>query len=299
MPPLSHPSVDCNFCDRCPDCNSISQFIAYESSRWSAQPEPRTPSTLSLWLPCVAGTPTPYGPTTPVLFPTAPNSPSCLIRPKDDAATLYYWPVTTTNGDFCKQDGTTVTPTPTASNGSPNTAMYDGMTLTSPTAVMVLPALSAHIKFRSHRRPEWTSVGPLYSSATVSIHPTSLSTVDHGGNRLSVGWDLTSYSLNYADFNTVPYSAYSRVYCEHSSFEDCARIWRDYVPKVGVPSEITRFRSEWEFCTAWGSVRPVLVPVTAGVSTSIGAPMITGRVEEEKQEKSDVIDDEARPSGGW
>ena len=51
-----------------------------------------------------------------------------------------------------------------------------------------------------------------------------------------------------------------------------------YAPKVGVPDKVTGLREEREFRTGWGSLRPVLVPVTAGVSTAVRveASRVTG-----------------------
>lgn len=271
MPPISNPSVDCHFCDRCNDCNALSQYISTESSKWSEQPEPRTPSTLSLRLPCAEGTPTPYGPTTPLAFPTAPNSPSCIIEPVGQpftsTATLFHWPVTTVSGDFCKQDGTTITPTQTIS-GKDNMAVYNGMTMTSPTAVLIIDAVSAVVEYRSNNRNHWTYFGSVHTAATFSIHPTALSSVNNFGVRLRVGSPLKSYSFNFADLNTVPYPTYSSVYCKRAT-DNCSMIWDEYAPKVGVPPELTALRSEWKYCTAWGSVRPMVVPVTGGVTTTV------------------------------
>lgn len=294
MPPLTYSSVDCGFCDRCADCNSISQFIAYSSSVWSQQLEPRTPSTLSLWLPCAAGTPTPYGPTTPVIFPTATNGPSCLIRPVQNEGTLFYWPVTTVSGDFCKQNGSTVTPTPTASDSSPNTAVYNGLTLTSPTAVLVIDALSAIVQYESRRRSSYTSLGPEYTSATISLHPSSISTVTYGGQRLRVGQPLSSYSLNFADLNTVPYSVYSKQYC-NNEYGNCERIWKVYTPKVGVPTGLDELKPDWKFCTGWGSVEPQLVPVTPGVTTSVSKTADATRPQETS---ADEVEGEERNGNG-
>ncbi|KAH7130652.1 hypothetical protein B0J11DRAFT_258262 [Dendryphion nanum] len=290
MPPRSHPDVDCGFCDRCADCNSLSQFIAYSKSLWSQQPEPRTPATLSLLLPCVAGTPTPFGPTTPLTFPTALHSPSCLIIPPSEPdATLFFWPVTTTSGDFCLQNGKTIAPTPTIP-GQANTAVYNNLTLTSPTAVLIIPTLTAHLQYTSNRRSTyWTSFGAAHTSASFSLHPSAISSVDHGGNRLRVGSPLTSYSFNFADLNTVPYEKYSSVICGHSEYGNCERIWQAYRPKIGLDREgMGRLRKEWEFCEGWGSVRPVTVPVTAGVTTSVVVAVVaeaTGLAREESLDR--------------
>jgi hypothetical protein len=146
--------------------------------------------------------------------------------------------------------------------------MYNGMTMTSPTAVLVIDALSAIVRYTSNRRSSWTRLGPEYTAATFSVHPASLSSVNNGGARLRVGSPLTSYSFNFADLNTVPYPTYSSAHCK-GAFENCDRIWNPYEPKVGVPSEVTGVKTEWNYCTGWGSVRPMAVPITAGVTTTV------------------------------
>lgn len=285
MPPLSHSSVYCDICDRCSACNSLSSIRDWSSSQWSQQSPPRTPATLSLNLPCVPGTPTPTPPPIPpVTFPTDPSGPRCIVKQKDLGATLFYWPITTApGGDFCANDGgTTLTPRPTASDGSPNTAVYNGMTLVSPTAVLVLDALTAQVQYRAaNRRSSWSRIGPTVEHAALSIAPQSLSSVHHQGNKLSIGWPLTSHSFDFADMNTVPVEKYSSAHCKGSCCEDCGRIWDVYRPRVGVPPEVTGLVDEWEFCEGWGSVRPVGVPVTAGVTTTVGvdAPLVTGEPE--------------------
>jgi hypothetical protein len=198
---------------------------------------------------------------------------------------MYYWPVTTVSGDFCKQDGITVTPTPTASDGSPNTAVYNGITLTSPSAYIEFKSINARVKYTAHNRRTSLTIMPeahAVTSATVSIHPTDVSSVFNPGlNR--VGARYESKSFNWADMNTVPYEVYTSADCHKYASRNCERVWHDYTPRVGIPSAVTEMKEEWKYCTPWGSVDPVMVPVTAGVTTTLAAAeaKITGVEKEE------------------
>lgn len=282
MPPLTHKSVDCNWCDYCEECKSLHQFVSWTSSVWSQQTEPRTPATLGIYAPCAPtrSTPKPQG---PVLYPTAPASSSCWLLAPEKAATMFYWPITTVSGDFCKQDGITVTPTPTASDGSPNTAVYNGITFTSPSAYIKFDRIQARLRYATVRRGStYTIMRDDVISPTITVHPTEVSSVFHPGrNRLGARYD--SFSFNWADMNTVPYKVYSSADCwKDPQYVNCERVWHAHTPKVGIPGAVTKLRTEWEFCSGWGSVRPFMVPITAGVTTTFSAEaaQITGVDEE-------------------
>ncbi|KAF2019008.1 hypothetical protein BU24DRAFT_405728 [Aaosphaeria arxii CBS 175.79] len=296
-PPQTFPSIDCNICNYCSGCDAIHQFVTYSKSLWSQQPEPRTPSTFDQRIYCSKGTPTPIKTQTPVPFPTAPNDGNCIIRADSDKGTLFYWPVTTVSGDFCAQNGTTVKASPTASDGSPNTAIYNGMTLTSPTAVLIIDAASAQIRVSS-RKKSWIRTGT-YTSNTLSLHPTAISSVDHRPGKLAVGSILPSYSFNFEDLNTVPQQKYWTAHCKHSGSYDCSRMWEAYVPMVAIPEEFTRLNKEIEFCTAWGSIEPIPVAITAGVSTSVSVTA-TGWVAQSTEADLEFVAEKAVGSkDGW
>lgn len=268
MPPRSYTETDCGFCDYCADCESIAQFVSYSSSRWSQQPEPRTPATLSLNIPCATGTPRPKRSTKPVSFPTALHSPSCIVVPYHDEATFFYWPITTVSGDFCLQNGQTITATPTLS-GVPNSAVYNNITITSPTAVLIIPTLAALVESH-YRGNKWVEHGSNYVSATLFLHPSAVSSVNHRGGRLRAGTPLTSLSLNFEDFNTVPYKKYVSAKCPYDENSmNCERIGDIFRPKIGFEKDgMDKWREEWKYCEGWGSVLPYPVPVTAGVTTT-------------------------------
>jgi hypothetical protein len=206
---------------------------------------------------------------------------------------MFYWPITTLSGDFCAQNGTTVTPSPTAPDGSPNTAIYNGLTLTSPSAYLVVSAVNAQLKYRAcNRRTSWT-IMPDATPATVAVHPSDVSSVFNPGlNRVGARYD--SYSFDWADMNTVRWEAYSSAECWKNANRNCERVWHAYTPRVGLPRAVTGVREEWKFCDVWGSVDPVMVPVTAGVSTTFSAveARVTdggeGVVEEEGEEEVEV-----------
>lgn len=69
---------------------------------------------------------------------------NCRLNPADKQ-TVYYWPVTTVSGDFCKENGSTVTPTPTNDDGAPNTVEFGDLTFTSPSVYVVIETATAEV----------------------------------------------------------------------------------------------------------------------------------------------------------
>lgn len=126
---------------------------------------------------------------------TSDASQSCELYDAGQS-TLYYWPQTTTDGDFCKQNGSTIfAPHP---DTHPNTAVVDGVTFTSPTAYMSFDNIRAErfskVGFRE-------KVGQCGGPATEHVvFPITEPLYSADGNYNGLG-DQT-WSFNFADMNT-------------------------------------------------------------------------------------------------
>ena len=93
----------------------------------------------------------------------------CRFVPK--SVQLLYWPVTTTNGNLCSGDGSTITATPTGSG--PNTAVVNGTTFTSPTVYLAYDTLAA--------KDFCGWVGNPRTSGVITLNPTDLSSMPASG----------------------------------------------------------------------------------------------------------------------
>ncbi|KAM3088113.1 hypothetical protein ACMFMG_002171 [Clarireedia jacksonii] len=184
----------------------------------------------------------------------------CTVKP--DAGTLYYWPVTTVSGDFCAQNGSTITPTPTR-NGHPNTVVLGDMTFTSPSAYLVFSTLNGYYSSAgSGLFVRDGKCGPTVTDLTLTLPPSAVSSVAFKTPELG-------YSVNYADFNTVPVDSY-KIACP---FLRACSGWgrsgiKNYDPFLQVPHDVLHKQKQWENCTGWGYVRPSLKALEVGARTT-------------------------------
>jgi hypothetical protein len=161
--------------------------------------------------------------------------------------------VSTASGDFCAQNGTTVAAEPT-NPPSPNTAVVDGFTFTSPTNYISFGAMSAVIHTKIGRsRYRMQCGGPATSNIVVPLTAPLYS----GGNAINYG--SSTYSFNFADLNTAPAEAYSRQdKCGLTGEpESCSGVFAyqaSYTPIVMVP-DLAHLDPEWEAagCTGFSS----------------------------------------------
>jgi hypothetical protein len=78
---------------------------------------------------------------------------------------VYYWPVTTTNGDFCAYNGSTVFAQPT-NPPAPNTVITDGYTFTSPTNYISFATIAPYLITRKYHA---TACGVSMTNAVAAI----------------------------------------------------------------------------------------------------------------------------------
>lgn len=201
----------------------------------------------------------------PALSTSAVGPPGCAV----DRATvqLLYWPVARQTTDLCNNNASLATMTPTIT-GKPNTAVYEGTTLTSPTVYIALDG-TWRVK----------SSGTIISAHSLVILPqkptdvSSVCAISGGG--------YNTYAVNYADFaGDVPASAYRcQPRCNTNTFTP---IWTNTsivytgftLGDVTVPRSTRTFmRNDWNrtrdgfpsenLCsTIWDDYRPALsVPI--------------------------------------
>lgn len=172
---------------------------------------------------------------TPAPYVPCSQSPDyCFIDAGYDNK-LYYWPVTTVSGDFCKQNGSTVFAKPT-SPPKPNKVVLDGHTFTSPTNYLSFANVEAVIH---GQRPHVTQCGgPAHTNVIVPIT----------GSFYSAGYkDDNSYSFNFADLNTIPAAAYNRQRKCGYQHSCSGVIGGSYTPIVPLPTELLNLEpKEWK-----------------------------------------------------
>lgn len=174
------------------------------------------PSDLSTYLPCTAGTPG-----------------YCFIYGGVQVK-VYYWPVTTTSGDFCSHDGSTIFAEPT-SPPQPDTVVVDDHTFTSPTPYISMPNAFAQLHGQRHRRTRCGTKG--YDDIVVPLTAESFSSVRWGSK--------TQYKFNFADLNSVPVDAFKGQ--RRCRFDDaCSTIQGEYTPMLPLPTEIRNLDQEWK-----------------------------------------------------
>jgi hypothetical protein len=169
------------------------------------------------------------------------NSGSCYIYAQQNR--VLYWPVTTVDGDFCAQNGSTIFAEPT-SPPQPNKAIVDGsITLTSPTNYISFGAAYAMNHGPGRHR---TSCGPPPQNNVILPITESFYSGAYAEPR-------ASYSFNFADLNTLPVEAYNRqrkcgsqhTACDNYPMFDVA----DYKPILPLPTELSNLEpEEWMGC---------------------------------------------------
>lgn len=207
--------------------------------------------------------------------PSPTASPHCTVyRPCNEnpdycfiyggAAKIYYWPVTTTNGDFCAYNGSTIFASPTNPPAA-NTVVTDGHTFTSPTNYLSFKNARAYI--HSTRRRIFSCGGASYSDVLVPLTET-LSTF------ASVTVTTRQESFNFENLNTIPVSAYeAQRKCRND--RDCFTIQGEYTPMLPLPTEILNLEpKEWKEAgckgTDFSGYAAEMVPLVTPAPTARG-----------------------------
>jgi hypothetical protein len=190
--------------------------------------------------------------TSPVV--ACPTSTRCSVSA--NAVTMYYWPLTTTSGDFCARNGTTLTPLPT-DPPYPNTVTSGSLTFTSPSVYIKVSQAYGYVHTgRFHRHEVGYLCGTIATDVTYSADPEDISTI----NWLARG-DIRS--MDWTDLTTIHRDAFERnCYDTH-----CTRrktITPGQTPYVALPSRVRYEEREWKGCEGRNGFIPVLVPLGEG-----------------------------------
>ncbi|RJE23614.1 hypothetical protein PHISCL_04070 [Aspergillus sclerotialis] len=164
-----------------------------------------------------------------------------------EAATVFYWPVTTADGDLCKQNGTTVPPS------GPSTVIVDGQILTSPSIYISFDTISA---WGNNRVGPASQCGDTHTSTMIAVEPDHLTSMrnHHNGKYPGIG---TAYPFNFGDFqphevgnytmSLVPWDVYQGGYQCQGGWK-CTMIRDDYYPWLQLPEEVRAIDPKWTAC---------------------------------------------------
>jgi hypothetical protein len=223
-------------------------------------------SSSSAWFSSAPAIPSPGQPhcTTyrPCDSPEYPGDSYCFIE--GNMKKLFYWPVTTTSGNFCNVSGSTVFASPT-SPPKPNTVITNGHTFTSPTNYVSFGGVEAVLHIRRYRDVP-NCGGTSYAGVVVPVT----------GAFTTKGLDGVRASLNFEDLNTMRYEDFkAQRRCKNNP---CTVIEDFYTPELALPSEVLELQpEEWRDAGCRGTdigtsyYHPQMVPLVTP------APVAKGR----------------------
>ncbi|KAE8154104.1 hypothetical protein BDV25DRAFT_126782 [Aspergillus avenaceus] len=210
-------------------------------------------------------------------YPEADPCANCHFLP--GTATMFYWPVTTANGDLCAQNGSTIPATPTGDG--PNTAILDDRTLVSPSVYISFTSIYA---WSNRRRGH--QCGASHYNEMISVHPTSLtSRRGHRNARYPIYGD--PFPFNFAEFTPQTVGNYTQSLVPWPQYRggsqcpvydpSCTMVRDDYLPFINMPDAVTDIEEDWESCNrSWFIPIVTLVPIVDGTAV---APTPTAEVE--------------------
>jgi hypothetical protein len=231
-------------------CTAILSSYSSASSDWATNGASSSPG----WPHC-----TTYRPCD---SPEYPGPDYCFIE--GQMKKLYYWPITTKNGDFCTKSGQTIFAKPT-SPPKPNTVVTDGHTFTSPTNYVSFGALEAGLHIRRVPRSVPNCGGTSYNGVIIPVT----------GAMTTKGLDGTRSSLNFEALNTMKYEDFkAQRRCKNNP---CTVIEDFYTPELALPSEVLNLQpKEWKAAGCKGTdvgtsyYHPRMIPLVTPAPISKG-----------------------------
>jgi hypothetical protein len=195
----------------------------------------------------------------PPCVPYIPCNTYCAIH--ESAVKVYYWPVTTTNGDYCAYNGSTIFAEPTSPPNA-DTVVTDGYTFTSPTNYISFSGLEGISRTRKYG--SFTTCGGVsYDNVVVPVT----------GAMRTNGPDGRYSSLNFEDLNTIKYEDFkAQRSCRNNP---CTAVEGFYRPDMALPTEVLDLQpEEWKAAGCGGTnyYRPLMVPLVTP------APVATGNL---------------------
>jgi hypothetical protein len=245
---------------------SIEQYISsWDTKEWMKTiPGPSNYLQYRFPAPCTLPSPS---------CPTKSTSISCLVG-ANAAATVFFWPVTITKDENCLSL-TTVSATQTKP-GSPNTAVLNGLTLTSPSALVIFSSLYKQVyTVSSATSLFYQYCGHSIGDATITVHPSRLSSIRYG---FSEGLNPSetrktpdknppgtpvAHPINWADLNPFgisPDAYFSGRVCRWGS---CGSVIRDdYEWMISMPNEVSGVDENYKTCQGKMEIHAHGVPIT-------------------------------------
>ncbi|KAK4565444.1 hypothetical protein LTR86_004061 [Recurvomyces mirabilis] len=160
---------------------------------------------------------------------------------------LFYWPTTTTSGDLCQGNGTTITAAPTGQG--PNTMVVGNSTYISPSAYYSFSDLFA-------TAANGAMCGTAQAHFEVPVWTFDLSSISYSPvNPAQTQFDAYTQSMNLADLNyPVPWSAYRGQMLCANNMSACATISSPYMPELAIPIWLTEVQEQWTTCSVLANV---------------------------------------------
>ncbi|KKK20447.1 hypothetical protein ARAM_002903 [Aspergillus rambellii] len=216
-------------------------------------------------------------------------------------ATLFYWPVTTANGDLCLQNGTTIPAS------GPSTAVVDGSTFVSPTIYLSFTSIYAWSNRRAH---PGSQCGVDHSNTVIAVNPTDVSSVrGHRNARYPIIG--TAYPFNFAEFMPhevgqstqalIPWPQYrGGSQCPIPDSDTCTIIRNDYMPWVLLPEEVRQIDPVWTACDRDWYIPPVtMVPLDRAQIVVTPAPAPTVMMMVDAAPQGAVVLPTPEATRGW
>jgi hypothetical protein len=203
-------------------------------------------------------------------FPTAVSSSqtaahSCHLVAR--SPTVVYWPV---SSNQCDPKAVLETATPTI-QGRPNTAVFSGVTITSPSALVILH--SVHGRYTSGEVSR--SCGPIIPSASYLVPTQVLSSMSWSfapNAKETRDAKLVPKSFNLADLDVLPFGPYANQKgCNTELLKtgtatppNCpTKIVADYNPSLAVLSHATGLSGQFKGCRVGVARSALYIPITA------------------------------------
>ncbi|KAE8349881.1 hypothetical protein BDV28DRAFT_52453 [Aspergillus coremiiformis] len=186
-------------------------------------------------------------------------------------ATMYYWPVTTANGDLCAQNGTTIPATPTGDG--PNTAILGDHTLVSPTVYISFTSIYAWSNRRNGHQ-----CGVSHYNEMISVPATAI-TSRRGHRNARYPIMGTPYPFNFAEFLPQTVGNYTQSLIPWPQYRggsqcpvydpSCTMVRDDYLPFIEMPEVATSIDPDWANCDrSWFIPAVTLVPIHDGTAVA-------------------------------
>jgi hypothetical protein len=248
------------------------------------------------------------------VFPSQTRTYSCRLIAH--SPTVVYWPVSIS--DHCDPNAVPKEATPTI-KGQPNTAVFRGATITSPSALIVLHTIQG--RYTNSR--VYRSCGSILPSATFIMPTKDMSSMSWSfAPNMAETWDATQIPkpFSIADLHAVRFGPYANqkgcntklLNPDHTTPYNCpTMINADYAPTLAVPTHVADLSEQFKGCDIGAARNALYIPITGKkvvipTSRTLGVTVTTLTVivttpapissEEAEEDDSETATDEAEPT---